>query len=189
MRSKIQQAFIAFDRGERPEGYRPPRHWYVIDENGQAYPAKTIWALATGVKLGDFNTKDARKGLAESDFSLIDTRNTYDQEGLNKKVSDSVADSSENRKARLATAKKKPCEKYALVKVYDRNPDVIAEVLIGANGICGRCKNPAPFIRYKDKTPYLEVHHKMQLAKGGDDTVENAIALCPNCHRDRHYGC
>ncbi|MGO2991961.1 MAG: HNH endonuclease [Halomonadaceae bacterium] len=22
----------------------------------------------------------------------------------------------------------------------------------------------------------------------GSDTVENAIALCPNCHREMHYG-
>jgi len=34
----------------------------------------------------------------------------------------------------------------------------------------------------------LEVHHKVPLAEGGDDTVENAIALCPNCHRHAHYG-
>ncbi len=25
------------------------------------------------------------------------------------------------------------------------------------------------------------------LANNGDDTVENAIALCPNCHRKAHY--
>ncbi|MFM0350878.1 HNH endonuclease [Paraburkholderia sp. RL17-347-BIC-D] len=28
----------------------------------------------------------------------------------------------------------------------------------------------------------------MPLAQGGPDTVANAIALCPNCHRERHYG-
>ena len=26
------------------------------------------------------------------------------------------------------------------------------------------------------------------LLEGGPDTVENAIALCPNCHRKQHYG-
>ncbi|WP_425484228.1 HNH endonuclease [Desulfobacter latus] len=24
--------------------------------------------------------------------------------------------------------------------------------------------------------------------KGGKDTIENTIAICPNCHRKRHYG-
>ena len=26
------------------------------------------------------------------------------------------------------------------------------------------------------------------LALGGDDTVDNAIAVCPNCHRKHHFG-
>jgi 5-methylcytosine-specific restriction endonuclease McrA len=31
-------------------------------------------------------------------------------------------------------------------------------------------------------------HHVKQLAHGGEDTVENAIAVCPNCHRKAHHG-
>jgi 5-methylcytosine-specific restriction protein A len=72
--------------------------------------------------------------------------------------------------------------------VYQRNPDVVAEVLARANGVCEGCQSPAPFIRAKDGTPYLEVHHNVQLALGGDDTVKNAVALCPNCHRKAHFG-
>jgi 5-methylcytosine-specific restriction protein A len=72
--------------------------------------------------------------------------------------------------------------------VHLRNADVVAEVLIRANGTCERCGKNAPFLRAKDGTPYLEVHHKEKLANGGDDTVENAIALCPNCHRREHFG-
>jgi len=26
------------------------------------------------------------------------------------------------------------------------------------------------------------------LAEGGKDTVENAAALCPNCHKEAHFG-
>ena len=44
------------------------------------------------------------------------------------------------------------------------------------------------FNRKKDNTPYLEVHHIIRLADDGDDSVENAIALCPNCHREAHFG-
>ncbi|WP_256325004.1 HNH endonuclease signature motif containing protein [Nitrosomonas sp. Nm132] len=43
-------------------------------------------------------------------------------------------------------------------------------------------------MRKHDGSPYLEVHHKIPLAFGGEDTVVNAIALCPNCHREAHYG-
>ncbi|MGL6002403.1 MAG: HNH endonuclease, partial [Plesiomonas sp.] len=56
------------------------------------------------------------------------------------------------------------------------------------NGCCQKCKNEAPFNRKSDGTPYLEVHHKIFLSDGGEDTVENSIALCPNCHRELHFG-
>ncbi|BDZ92717.1 hypothetical protein VEE69_15940 [Escherichia coli] len=45
----------------------------------------------------------------------------------------------------------------------------------------------APSLK-EDGTPFLEVHHIEWLSKGGEDSVENAIALCPNCHRQAHYG-
>ena len=35
---------------------------------------------------------------------------------------------------------------------------------------------------------YLEVHHPKRLADNGSDTPSNAVALCPNCHREMHYG-
>ena len=46
----------------------------------------------------------------------------------------------------------------------------------------------APFLRIKDDTPFLEVHHIQPLAEGGKDTVKNTVALCPNCHREAHFG-
>lgn len=71
---------------------------------------------------------------------------------------------------------------------YQRNPYVVVRALQRANGVCESCDNAAPFFRKSDGTPYLEVHHKTPLAQGGDDTFENAIALCPNCHRRMHFG-
>ena len=107
---------------------------------------------------------------------------------FNKQVLLSLTDNAETRKSRLLAAKKKPREIEVKTKVYARNPDVVAEVLSRAKGVCEKCNQPAPFIRAKDKTPYLEVHHVIQLAHGGDDSVDNALALCPNCHREQHYG-
>lgn len=71
---------------------------------------------------------------------------------------------------------------------FRRNPHVIAEVLERADGICEECRRAAPFKRASDGSPYLEVHHKIRLADGGKDTVENTIAVCPNCHRQLHFG-
>jgi len=92
------------------------------------------------------------------------------------------------RAKRLAAAPKRPTTRVKAVLDFDRNPDVVAEVLAQAAGKCQRCGSPAPFIRRSDGSPYLEVHHKIPLAFGGEDTVANAIALCPNCHREAHYG-
>jgi 5-methylcytosine-specific restriction protein A len=94
----------------------------------------------------------------------------------------------EERRRLLAAAPAQPEVEYRLVKQFNRNPYVVVEVLERAQGICEGCKLPAPFIRQSNGTPYLEVHHRVKLAEGGADTVGNAVALCPNCHRERHHG-
>lgn len=92
------------------------------------------------------------------------------------------------RMARLAEAPRKPQTMLVLSTAFKRNPDVVVEVLERAAGRCEKCGQAAPFKRKSDSTPYLEVHHRIPLAKGGDDTIENAIGLCPNCHREAHFG-
>lgn len=103
-------------------------------------------------------------------------------------VEESLRLGSEGRRERLRLAPKKPERVQVIAYEFLRNPDVVAEVLCRAKGICESCSKPAPFNRRRDGSPYLEVHHKIQLSFGGEDSVENAIALCPNCHRKSHYG-
>jgi 5-methylcytosine-specific restriction protein A len=110
------------------------------------------------------------------------------EKSFSKEVEKSFQASTEARKKRLKLADKQPKKAAMLSVVFIRNPDVVAEVLHRANGNCERCKISAPFLRKRDKTPYLEVHHIVQLADGGEDAVENALALCPNCHRELHFG-
>ena len=71
---------------------------------------------------------------------------------------------------------------------YVRDPKVVAYVLRKSKGKCFDCKEQGPFISRATGLPYLEVHHTQMLKEGGADTIENAVALCPNCHRKRHYG-
>jgi 5-methylcytosine-specific restriction protein A len=106
---------------------------------------------------------------------------------LDWQVAEAMAEPADVRSARLRQAPSKPEQQLVLSRVFKRNPYVIAEVLLRAAGICESCSRPAPFTR-ADGRPYLEVHHRIRLADGGDDTVENAIAVCPNCHRERHFG-
>lgn len=80
-----------------------------------------------------------------------------------------------------------PAATSSAVTQYQRDASVKAWVLQQANGRCEYCLQPAPF-NNSDGLPFLEVHHVRQLADNGSDTVTNAVALCPNCHREAHYG-
>jgi len=79
-----------------------------------------------------------------------------------------------------------PRKQQSLQTVYERDPLVKAWVIQNAGGICELCKQQGPF---KDKSDnhYLESHHVVSLSQGGPDTIENAVALCPNCHKRCHY--
>lgn len=94
----------------------------------------------------------------------------------------------EERRERLARAPRFPRRIETVTTAFERNPDVVAEVLFRAAGYCERCGRAAPFARRSDGSPYLEVHHRTPLAERGEDTVDNAVALCPNCHREAHHG-
>ncbi|WP_427137339.1 HNH endonuclease [Psychrobacillus psychrodurans] len=55
-----------------------------------------------------------------------------------------------------------------------------------SNGVCQLCDMDAPFHDTHGQ-PFLEVHHIHYLSKGGSDSIDNVIALCPNCHRKIHH--
>lgn len=81
---------------------------------------------------------------------------------------------------------RKPKASVTTITTYARDPAVKAWVLREAKGVCECCEQPAPFVTVDG--PFLEVHHVRLLAEQGPDTVCNAVALCPNCHRRLHYG-
>ena len=107
---------------------------------------------------------------------------------LYDKIESSLKEKSESRRQRLKQASKFPSSVRVVRTEFKRNPDVVAEVLARANGYCEECGKSAPFLRASDGTPYLEIHHKTFLSDDGEDTAENTIALCPNCHRKKHFG-
>lgn len=79
----------------------------------------------------------------------------------------------------------KPSKSRINTTVYYRDPVIAAAVKERANGKCDLCEQPAPFSN-AGGLPYLEEHHLVRLADGGDDSIDNAVALCPNCHRKMH---
>ena len=92
------------------------------------------------------------------------------------------------REVRLDTPQGNPKPKKQAKETtsFDRDASVVAWVLKNSSGVCESCKKPAPFIK-PDGDFYLEVHHLRRLADGGRDTITNAVAVCPNCHRALHY--
>lgn len=104
------------------------------------------------------------------------------------KVSASWKLSSSDRRKLLPKAGHKPDKVKVFTTAFLRNPHVVVETLLRAKGICEGCSKLAPFNRKSNGSPFLEVHHRKTLAKGGDDILENTLALCPNCHRQRHHG-
>ena len=80
-----------------------------------------------------------------------------------------------------------PAKQTAQNTSYVRDAKVAAWVLKNSQGRCETCNQQAPFIKHGGDF-YLEVHHLRRLADGGSDTTTNAIAVCPNCHRELHYG-
>lgn len=91
-------------------------------------------------------------------------------------------------KLKAQQAIKKPTKTIIGITKYVRNQYVVEYAKRKANGICQDCLEPAPFVNKSTGEPFLETHHIVPLAKNGEDTIENTIAICPNCHRKRHHG-
>jgi 5-methylcytosine-specific restriction protein A len=70
---------------------------------------------------------------------------------------------------------------------FSRSRDVRQYVLARANGVCESCDAPAPFETIAG-VYYLEPHHIRRLTDQGPDDPRHMGAICPNCHREIHYG-
>lgn len=67
-----------------------------------------------------------------------------------------------------------------------RDPDVRNYVIEKSAGTCEYCKTKGFLM--SSGHHYVEAHHIISLANQGKDTVENVIALCPEHHKQAHYG-
>jgi 5-methylcytosine-specific restriction protein A len=70
---------------------------------------------------------------------------------------------------------------------FERSRRVRDYALARAGGHCECCGAEAPF-RSAAGFPFLEVHHIRRLTDGGPDSPAGVAAICPNCHREAHYG-
>jgi 5-methylcytosine-specific restriction protein A len=79
-----------------------------------------------------------------------------------------------------------PARREVTGKVFDRCGLVRQHVLNIAQGRCQYCNQEG--FKTEEGKIYLETHHVIPLCEGGPDVVTNVVALCPNHHREAHFG-
>jgi len=67
---------------------------------------------------------------------------------------------------------------------FERNPLVVLITKRRANYKCEVPHCSVPTFIGVDGHPYMETHHLLPLADGGDDTIENTACLCTIHHRE-----
>jgi 5-methylcytosine-specific restriction protein A len=163
-----------FGRTEKAFEYRMQNISYVMTLMGRDW----VRGLKPARNVGANVAAEIEEMIAQSENKKFVPAAAFEAEARELATRSSLVKPQGNRRPSATTTE---------VTQYQRDPAVKAWVLQQANGKCERCGQPAPF-NGPDGLPYLEVHHVRQLADNGSDTVTNAVALCPNCHREAHYG-
>jgi 5-methylcytosine-specific restriction protein A len=121
--------------------------------------------------------------LSENEQSAVAVEQFNDAQKRRQRKAKKLSDEEVRSKAIKASGR--AGERRVQSVQFERDPYVSEYVKRVAGGTCDLCGEPAPF-RDKKQEPYLECHHVVWLSKGGDDAIENTVALCPNCHRRMH---
>ena len=79
-----------------------------------------------------------------------------------------------------------PQRRQMVSEPFVRSAEVRSRVLERSRGVCESCR--AEGFALPDGRRFLETHHIVPLSENGPDTEDNVIALCPNEHREAHYG-
>ena len=163
-----------FERSEKSFEYRMQNISYICVLLGRAW----VSGLKPAKNVGPQNASIVERLLCELDGQPYSGRAEFEHQVIQYK---------EQPIYPLPLGVKEPPQRYLTTTSYVRDPQVKAWVLVTAAAQCECCDEQAPFITATGE-PFLEVHHLRPLAAGGSDTINNTVALCPNCHRELHYG-
>jgi len=169
-----QRLSAEFSRTEKSFEYRMQNISYVFSLMGRDW----VKGLKPAKNVGSNVFREIAEIIADLEDNLSNEYALFQNDVIN---------SLKNKKNSPPSGSKQPKKSQTSSTNYVRDPEVVAWILNSANGICECCKKPAPFNK-EDGTSFLEVHHLKQLADGGSDTTTNTIAVCPNCHRELHFG-
>lgn len=112
-------------------------------------------------------------------LNFLDGRGTYTLKGVILK-----GELEDDKIAEVSSSD--PHKREYLIETYARNQGWVAEAKIryGLYCLCNDCTNT--FIK-PDGKPYIEVHHILPLADGGEDSLWNLAVLCAHHHRMAHF--
>jgi 5-methylcytosine-specific restriction protein A len=173
-RRYYQDLASQFGRTEKAFEYRMQNISYVLTLMGRDWLAGLRPARNVGAKIAS---------EIEALINEVEGRNTLPVAGFEARVREEIA----LPQMSPPVGTQSPKSTSTSVSQFERDASVKAWILREAKGICEACGMHAPF-NGADGMPYLEVHHVRHLASDGSDTISNAIAACPNCHRQLHYG-
>lgn len=113
-------------------------------------------------------------------LSFLDQRGTYTLRGV-----EILKGELEDEKV-LEVSHAKPEKREYLIETYARNKGWVAEAKnrFGVYCMCSHCKNT---FNKPDGFPYIEVHHIIPMAEGGEDGLWNLAVLCAHHHRMAHF--
>ncbi|MDD3266604.1 MAG: HNH endonuclease signature motif containing protein [Burkholderiales bacterium] len=143
------------------------------------------------VELSGEPIKDIQEDINKNErevflFPLVLIKNATDVHNIDALRKKKLYSKYSNQSLYLLFKKQKNIrERYITVNTYYRNVVLSEFVKRIANGVCQLCNQFAPF--YINSVPYLESHHVIWLSRSGSDSIDNLVAICPNCHKKMHY--
>lgn len=155
---------------------------YTVQEKDSKGNLRLVYKFPLKILDSNFsiNKETIEKSEREKEKKIksLTTEETAEKARL---ISDTNKDLHEKRKSKGENARG---YRYAKKKEFIRDPFIAEYVKDIAKGICQLCEQVAPF--EKEGKPFLHSHHIEYLSNGGLDTIENCIAVCPNCHARIH---
>ena len=163
------------ERGHHKKQYQYEGLFKVVD-----------WKIETqseGKRKGDKLVKYILKPIENNE---LEKENLPIQDPL-KNITLEPSDFYNLRKKALSNVNKTKATTIILTEYKNRSLEIKKYALLRADGRCENCEKEAPFVNLNE-IPFLEVHHIFSLADEGPDHPLNVAAICPNCHKEAHYG-
>jgi HNH endonuclease len=162
----------------------------LLDESARKFPiphARSKEGQNLGYGYGQSSIWYADKapsGFLDSVTKYIDSVDVLDKSGGGSLVAgleDAIDDFDQSSLGNESPERRKFAGTFIV-----RDNRIRAKVIKRAKGRCEHCGELG--FKKPDGSHFVEAHHIISLAEQGPDTLENVIALCPNHHRQAHYG-